>query len=77
MPGGTKRAARKYDFPARKYEMTGDCFPDVNYLSNLLFSICIALKQPGGPTTLYTPDLQERQLIRGFASKCFSFSDKT
>jgi len=69
VPGGTKGAARKYDFPARKYEMTDDCFPDVNHSLNALFSICISLKQPGGTTALLTPDLQEREFVREFASK--------
>ena len=59
MPGGTKRAARKYDFSARKYEMTDDCFPEVNHFVNLMFSACLAPKQPGGTTTLFTPNLQK------------------
>ena len=65
MPGGTKRAARKYDFSARKYDLTDDCFPDVNHSVNPMSSNCVALKQPGGTTALFTPDLQERPFLSG------------
>lgn len=63
MPGGTKSAARKYDFRARRYEMTDDDFPDVNYSVNLFLSLYIAVKQPGGTTVFLTPVLQKSSFL--------------
>jgi len=74
LPGGTKSAARKYDFRARKYEMTDDYFPDVNHSANPFLSAYITAKQPGGTTAFFTPFLQERQFLADFVSKVFSFS---
>ncbi len=57
--------------------MVDDCFPDVNHPVNPFSSAYIALKQPGGTTAFFTPDLQERQLLRDSASKVFIFSVET
>ncbi len=44
--------------------MTDDCFPDVNYFVNPLFSDRMVIRQPGGTVALFTPDAQEGRFFQ-------------